>query len=138
MIVCNICSYSNICQYSSDFLSIVFMNVVIPVFKEMKHFYMQAVVLFVRLSTIDSWQLLWLTLACWNCRMEIKFFIINLGIAIWQQKNQVDSLKNPADSYYSPNINTFKQKERERGADVPFFETIKTNAGTQPKNELQQ
>ncbi len=24
------------------------------------------------------------------------------------------------------------------GADVPLFETIKTNAGTQPKNELQQ
>ncbi len=24
-----------------------------------------------------------------------------------------------------------------RGADVPLFETIKTNAGTQPKNELQ-
>ncbi len=23
-------------------------------------------------------------------------------------------------------------------ADVPLFETIKTNAGTQPKNELQQ
>ena len=23
------------------------------------------------------------------------------------------------------------------GADVPLFETIKTNAGTQPKNELQ-
>ena len=24
------------------------------------------------------------------------------------------------------------------GADVPLFETIKTNKGTQPKNELQQ
>ncbi len=24
------------------------------------------------------------------------------------------------------------------GADVPLFETIETNAGTQPKNELQQ
>ena len=24
------------------------------------------------------------------------------------------------------------------GADVPLFETMKTNAGTQPKNELQQ
>ena len=24
------------------------------------------------------------------------------------------------------------------GADVPLFETIKTNAGNQPKNELQQ
>ncbi len=24
------------------------------------------------------------------------------------------------------------------GADVPLFETTKTNAGTQPKNELQQ
>ena len=24
------------------------------------------------------------------------------------------------------------------GGDVPLFETIKTNAGTQPKNELQQ
>ena len=25
-----------------------------------------------------------------------------------------------------------------KGADVPIFETFKTNAGTQPKNELQQ
>ena len=25
-----------------------------------------------------------------------------------------------------------------RGANVPLFETIKTNVGTQPKNELQQ
>ena len=30
-------------------------------------------------------------------------------------------------------------KSIKRGeADVPLFETIKTNAGTQPKNELQQ
>ena len=28
--------------------------------------------------------------------------------------------------------------QREGGADVPLFETIKTNAGTQPKNELQR
>ncbi len=28
--------------------------------------------------------------------------------------------------------------KEEGGADVPLFETIKTNAGTQPKNELQQ
>ncbi len=28
--------------------------------------------------------------------------------------------------------------KRGGGADVSFFETIKTNAGTQPKKELQQ
>ncbi len=30
-----------------------------------------------------------------------------------------------------------KYWEKRGGADVPLFETIKTNAGTQPKNELQ-
>ena len=32
----------------------------------------------------------------------------------------------------------FLPKIKGGGADVPLFETIKTNAGTQPKNELQQ
>ena len=37
------------------------------------------------------------------------------------------------------NIKDVIKKEVKRGgADVPLFETIKTNAGTQPKNELQQ
>ena len=30
------------------------------------------------------------------------------------------------------------KKTKGGGADVPLFETIKTNAGTQPKNELQK
>ncbi len=37
--------------------------------------------------------------------------------------------------YYKRNCLWAKGGE---GADVPLFETIKSNAGTQPKNELQQ
>ena len=31
-----------------------------------------------------------------------------------------------------------RNKSKEGGGDVPLFETIKSNAGTQPKNEFQQ
>ena len=42
------------------------------------------------------------------------------------------------DLAYHKNVQLNKKWLKRGGADVPLFETIKTNAGTQPKNELQQ
>ena len=57
-------------------------------------------------------------------------YFLNESININLQRNYLLSLKIPLSKNFD--------EQRGWGADVPLFETIKTKAGTQPKNELQQ